>query len=487
MAHRFSHLKRQLALGSLMLLLASVTGVPAFAADSSVPTDVEGVQATPDDGSVTLKWSPATDDTAVTGYYVYSGLASVADGGGSYTFGSVDAGASTTYSMDNLSNGLTYYFAVTAYDAAGNESEFYSQEVSSTPEASGTGDFTAPTVTKASALTSTLVEVTFSEDVVLPTPGKSAFSMEASDGTALEVIDAYLSEDASTVFVTTSDQTEGTQYVVTASSSITDKAENPIVSGTSDLAVFDGSGAVALDTPAQAEKPEKADGTADSTDAPTPSTAEATKENELLVTFDQANPNASIEDFTIEQADDATKTVEVLGVSVDDADATLVTLITAPMEPGQDYVLTTGTGVAKSSVEFTAKTLDLADLIAPEDITNLLSKLASETSVLLTWTSSVDSAGDLANYLVYTSTDAGKSFGKGVKVDKADKKTTVSDLKAGDSYTFKVTAVDENGNESEGVLTTIELPEAGPEIFLLGLMSLAGAGVAQRRRRRDEV
>ncbi len=486
MAHRFSHLKRQLALGSMMLLLASVTGVPAFAADTSVPSDVEGTQATPGDGSVTLKWSPATDDTAVTGYYVYSGLASVADGGGSYTFGSVDAGASTTYSMDNLSNGLTYYFAVTAYDASGNESEFYSQEVSSTPEASGTGDFTAPTVTKASALTSTLVEVTFSENVVLPTPGKSAFSMEASDGTALEVIDAYLSEDASTVFVTTSDQTEGTQYVVTASSSITDKAENPIVSGTSDLAVFDGSGTVALDTPAPVGNPEKAEATSGLAFDFTPSKAEVTGENEVTVTFDSPVSNPRIEDFTIEQADDATKKVEVLGVSPDDMDSSVVTLITAALEPGQDYVLSVGS-VATNTIEFSVQTLDLADLIAPEDITNLLSKLASETSVLLTWTASVDSAGDLANYLVYTSTDSGKSFGKGVKVDKADKKTTVADLKAGESYTFKVTAVDENGNESEGVLTTIELPEAGPEIFLLGLMSLAGAGVAQRRRRRDEV
>jgi len=40
----------------------------------------------------------------------------------------VDIGNETSYHIDDLAGGLTYYFAVTAYDKSGNESE-YSNEV----------------------------------------------------------------------------------------------------------------------------------------------------------------------------------------------------------------------------------------------------------------------------------------------------------------------------------------------------------------------
>ena len=66
--------------------------------------------------------SPLTD---LAGYKVYYGLAS-----GNYT-GTIDAGNVTTCRIDNLVEGLTYYFAVTAYDTSGNEST-YSEEQSFT-------------------------------------------------------------------------------------------------------------------------------------------------------------------------------------------------------------------------------------------------------------------------------------------------------------------------------------------------------------------
>ena len=41
----------------------------------------------------------------------------------------LDAGSTPAYTVSGLSSGRTYYFAVTAYDSNGNESE-YSAEVS---------------------------------------------------------------------------------------------------------------------------------------------------------------------------------------------------------------------------------------------------------------------------------------------------------------------------------------------------------------------
>jgi fibronectin type 3 domain-containing protein len=61
-------------------------------------------------------------DPRVTGYRVYWGTAP-----GTYrqTRGvGLAAGTATSYTVNNLPAGQTYYFAVTAYDASGNESAF---------------------------------------------------------------------------------------------------------------------------------------------------------------------------------------------------------------------------------------------------------------------------------------------------------------------------------------------------------------------------
>jgi len=68
-----------------------------------------------------LSWSPSASSD-VAGYRVYWGT-----GSGSYVQAvgaGVNTGSATTYTVTGLTAGRTYYFAVTAYDAAGNESAF---------------------------------------------------------------------------------------------------------------------------------------------------------------------------------------------------------------------------------------------------------------------------------------------------------------------------------------------------------------------------
>lgn len=477
----------QLLAGPLALAEV-VTG--SSAADTGIPSTVEHVQALPGDGQVSLTWDAATDDLGVQGYSVYTGLKSVETDGGTYTLGSTDAGDTSSYVMNHLTNGVTYYFAVKAYDADGNESAAYSKEVSATPEAAQTGDFTAPTVNHVEAVSSTLVTVVFSEAVILPTDAASAFALEASDGSAIEVLDAYLSEDPTTVYVVTDTQTAGAMYTLTASAGITDKSGNPISSGTSDTGVFAGSALEKTETTTTTTTTTSATATDDQFKV---AGVDATATNELVLTFSQTVVSADPSSFTIQQADDATKTVEVLAVSVDATDATKVTLVTEDMQAGYDYILTLSDKVlntdgatlslANETVDFTAKTVDLADVIAPEDVTDFLSAIVDETSVALTWTASANSAGDLAKYLVYQSADGGVTFGDAVMVAADATGYDVSGLTPGATYTFKVTAVDATGNESDGVMTTVTLPEAGPELFVLVPMALAGAAVLRRRKR----
>jgi hypothetical protein len=462
--------------------------------DETPPSVVENLTVTPGDESVTLSWDPATDNVGVAGYYLYTGV-NPADGDeNDYEFGSVAVeNGATSYTLENLTNNLTYYFAVTAFDAEGNESEVYSSEVESTPEESEVGDFTAPTVSDAEALTSTLVMVEFSEEVAIPEDGASAFSLEATDGSLLDVIDAYVSsDDASIVMLVTTEQIAGAQYILTAGIEITDNNGNPLESGTSDTAVFSGSSLEAVETPDVEEVPVDAGSDTEfELDE-----VEATELTEIELVFSQEVSDAPTEAFVIQMADDASEELEVLSVIIDLENPKLVTLITEEMEAGADYIISVDTDVVNddeqsisldgNEMEFEAPTLDISDLIAPEDVTGLLAALSNESSILLSWTHSENTEGDLIEYLVYQSLDGGLSFGEAMEVlaaELGDLPTyEIDGLTPGETYTFKVTAVDENGNESDGELTTITLPESGPGMMAMGAFSLLGAGFLARRK-----
>jgi hypothetical protein len=78
--------------------------------------------ATAFSAQVTLAWDPNTE-TNLTGYKLYYGFES-----GNYTH-TIDVGNQTSYSISDLESNVVHYFAATAYDSSGNESDF-SEEVS---------------------------------------------------------------------------------------------------------------------------------------------------------------------------------------------------------------------------------------------------------------------------------------------------------------------------------------------------------------------
>lgn len=74
-------------------------------------------------GQANLAWDPPDISTDVTGYLIHHGTAS-----GTYSQ-DIDVGNTTSYTVSNLIDGQTYYFAVTAYNDVGYQS-VYSNEVS---------------------------------------------------------------------------------------------------------------------------------------------------------------------------------------------------------------------------------------------------------------------------------------------------------------------------------------------------------------------
>ncbi|MGG0813605.1 lytic polysaccharide monooxygenase [Paenibacillus alvei] len=91
----------------------SVT-TPTVPIDNEPPTAPKNlhVMGTPTSTSVSLMWSPSTDNVGVAGYRIYSGTTLVA----------TVSGTTTDYVVTGLSPKTTYTFTVRAFDAAGNVS-----------------------------------------------------------------------------------------------------------------------------------------------------------------------------------------------------------------------------------------------------------------------------------------------------------------------------------------------------------------------------
>lgn len=132
--------------GYYMLFVVNGSGVPSTAAfvrlpapseDTQPPSAPSGLTASGGIGSIGLSWSASTDNVGVAKYAVYR---STTQGFTPSVVNRVAYATGTSYADAGLAAG-TYYYRVTALDAAGNES-------APSPEASGTAsaDTTPPTV-----------------------------------------------------------------------------------------------------------------------------------------------------------------------------------------------------------------------------------------------------------------------------------------------------------------------------------------------------
>ena len=91
-------------------------------------------------GNVNLAWDPV-NDSRVAGYKIHYGTSSR-----NYT-GQIDVGNVTARTVSNLTDGATYYFAVTAYDGSRVESGFSNEVAGTVPSGAPVANFTASTTT----------------------------------------------------------------------------------------------------------------------------------------------------------------------------------------------------------------------------------------------------------------------------------------------------------------------------------------------------
>ena len=101
--------------------------IRATPVDKGAPGTPTGLTATPGDGQASLSWTvPSAGSSAITGYNIYE---STSPGGEHYTPVNTTPVVGPSYLATGLPNGTTYYFVVTAVNAAGES--LRSTEVSS--------------------------------------------------------------------------------------------------------------------------------------------------------------------------------------------------------------------------------------------------------------------------------------------------------------------------------------------------------------------
>jgi hypothetical protein len=124
-------MKKIWLIGLGMGLLLGCTEQP-YEADTEPPAVPRGVASVTGDRQVILSWYP-NSDRDLSGYHVYRGFS---ERGDYFRIATIRA---TTFVDRDVSNGQTYYYAVSAYDFDGNESDLSYDLVFDTPRPEGVG------------------------------------------------------------------------------------------------------------------------------------------------------------------------------------------------------------------------------------------------------------------------------------------------------------------------------------------------------------
>ena len=103
--------------------------------DLSPPAAPRGVYSVTGDGRVTLHWLDNTEND-VAGYHVYQGPCA---SGPDCPYDRAGTTTGTSFAVAPLANGVTRFFAVSAFDQAGNESDLSYEDLPDTPRPAGSG------------------------------------------------------------------------------------------------------------------------------------------------------------------------------------------------------------------------------------------------------------------------------------------------------------------------------------------------------------
>jgi fibronectin type 3 domain-containing protein len=394
---------------------AEVNATPQHSAIAPVPT---GVTATPGNGQVALSWNASP---TATSYNVYRSTSSGGEGATPYQTGVT----STSFTDTGLTNGTTYYYQITAVNAAGESPK--SSEVSATP-LSGPP---APT-----NLTAT------------PGNGQVALSWTASSGAA-----TY------NIYRSTSSGGEGaTPYLtgVTATS-LTDSG---LTNGTTyyyQVTAVDGIGHEGPRSSEVSATPQAA------TTPPAPTNLAATAGNGQVALTWNASAGAATYNIYRGTSKGGEGSVPyrtgITGTAFTDTGVTSGTRYF--------YVVTAVNAAGESAKSNEVGATPLAGLAAPGNVT----ATAHNAQVTLSWTAPAGAV----SYNIYRATRKGGEGTIPYQTGVTSTSFTDTGLSNGTTYFYIVTAVDGSGTEGARSIEVSATPQAGLST-VTNLTTTAGPG-----------
>ncbi len=416
----------------IALITASAMALPmAFAAGE--PDNVNNVNADPSsDTSIQITWDDAKDEQGnnVDHYRVYYGTESVQGGQAADYQSVIDTPNSLTeYEVTDLVTGTPYYVSVTAISTEGIESLEWSIESSATPG----GDSNT--------------ETTSSEP-----------SVDTLSPTVVNVVAA----DKNHVLVGFSEEITLPNLLPEAAFSISEQ-----INASNLLEV--------LAAEMYADDPENRTVLLETTDQ--------IKNVNYIVTVSVAVVDQTGNPISSGNADSGIFLGSDQAVSIVNEEP-----VVEEVETSETETTETIDEAAEALLEETPG--EIEDTTPPEDIRNLVLDFREDLTnfvVTMNWLGSINSAQDLVDQILYQSLDLGLTYDDGTSLGPISTNHEVGNLEGGKEYTFKIATVDDDGNESVGVVKSIRLPQTG---LGTGFLVLSSAGLTQmmlkRRRRKKE-
>jgi len=348
-----------------------------------------------------LSWTASTDNIGVAGYKIFR------DGT------QIGISATTSYSDTTCSAGIRYVFEVSAYDAAGNESE------KSVPA-----------------------------DIVMPGGDRippSVPEIVMADGKSPSQIDLAWTTSTDNVEVTGYKvYRNGVQVGTTDKTSYSDTGLAELTTYTYEVSAYDAAGnESAKSTPKEGTT---LDGTPPS--VPTGLTGTAVSESRIDLSWTASTDNAGVTNYRVYR--NGVEIAFPLTNSYSDTNCVPSTTYTYEVA-AEDAAHNLS---AKSSP---AVVTSLADSTPPSVPTNLTTTAVSRSQINLSWTASTDNVG-VAGYKIYRD---GSQIGTSTTTSYSD--TTCW---GNTTYTYKVSAYDARGNESAQSAASVRTTPAVTDIVM---------------------
>lgn len=431
----------------IFTVTVSLLGIFSVAqAQTLPPSDVENLSAEAGNREIVLTWDAAEDDGFVSGYRVYYGTNPVIEADDSYEDDLYTNSAEATYVVQNLLNGVEYYFSVTAIDDDQMESINYSNEASAVPVAPVGEDMEGPKMISAVHTAPNEVTVVMSEPIAPTDPSSFLLSNESSFEEVV-IQDIVFNSENLIMKLPLNALVPGENYELIATSAVEDLAGNPVSSGITDTVVF--TAEVDFPEPEPVVQPEP---------EPEPEPEPVIEEPPLL---------------TEDEPLDLDPVVDLIDDNFDEFDDLFSELEDVPSD---------------NLTEEEPDKPSAPDLTAPLEAQGLkadTSEVESSNQVTLSWEPALDLDNDIVDQVLYLRTGLG-SWDDGYSLGKSVDETTI-DVQPNQNYQVRIVTIDVAGNESEGASFSFStnLSQTGPgTVIALSVALLIGMMMLLSSRRR---